>query len=41
MSETFRPQARLVRGFMDKRAETLRAERLTFSPRGRWVYAAG
>jgi histidyl-tRNA synthetase len=27
MSETFRPQARLVRGFMDKRAAALRAER--------------
>src|ERR1700719_2893443 len=27
MSETFRPQARLVRGFMDKRAADLRAER--------------
>src|ERR1700751_5596614 len=25
MSETFRPQARLVRGFQDKRADTLRA----------------
>jgi histidyl-tRNA synthetase len=28
MSETFRPQARLVRGFMDKRATDLRAERV-------------